>query len=78
MRVPPRAARITSAGRISPLRSAKLLEDLVGIGEPSCLVLGEDASAVRDDVEDAAASAYELCLDSSFFTNAGRQTGGLG
>ena len=52
-------------------------EDLLVRREAVGLVLGVDAGAVEDDVEDAAVPALQASGDAEFLLDGGLQTGGL-
>jgi len=56
---------------------AKLLKDLIVLGEPARPVLGEDEFSVHDDIEDSPAALDQLRLGIELFGDPGRQTGGL-
>jgi hypothetical protein len=56
---------------------AKVRKDLIVLGEPARLVLGEDEVSVHDDIEDSPAALDQLRLDIELFGDSGRQTGGL-
>ena len=58
------------------LHPAKFVDDLSLGGKASLIVFREDALVVDSDVEDAAASAHDLTVDSQFLLDLGRQTGG--
>ena len=52
-------------------------DDLIGLGEPLFLLLGEDELTVGDDVELATGADEHLGIDAERLRDRGRQTGGL-
>jgi len=63
--------------RSSRMLRAKVLKDLIVLGKPTRLELGEDELSVHDDIEDSPAALDELRLDTQLSRDLGRQTGGL-
>ena len=68
---------ITKGDRPLSSPPAERLQDLVGLREPSQLLLGEDQRPIDDDLEGAVTAFDQLDTVAEFILDAGRQTGGL-